>query len=352
MKIGIIGCGSISRGHVSRWLKDLSVQIVGCADTKPAATQAVVDMIEKARGMTCPQFADSTEMIRATRPDAVGIFTPHTLHFVQAMAALKAGCHVLIEKPIVTATADGNALVAEAHRRKLVLGCSYQMRGIPAHRRVKEIISAGEIGEIRLVSILLTQDWITRVIASHREWRFDPKLSGGGELMDSGSHLVDLMLWLTNLRTASAFAYLDNKDLAVDVISACALKFENGALGTIAISGDTMGWVSALTLCGTQGTVLIRDDGVFLKRKDGEPCAAVTAEGAPVDPNANFAAAIARRTAPLPRRGGRSGHHAYRGPLPFRGGREGDYAIESLRRPSSSATPPPARKAHHHMGLP
>ena len=294
MKIGIIGCGSISRGHVSRWLKDMSVQIVGCADTKPAATQAVVDMIEKARGMTCTQFADATEMIRATKPDAVGIFTPHTLHFAQAMTALKAGCHVLIEKPIVTTTADGNALVAEAQRRKLVLGCSYQMRGIPAHRRVKEIISAGELGEIRLVTILLTQDWITRVIASHREWRFDPKLSGGGELMDSGSHMVDLMLWLTGLRPASAFAYLDNKDLAVDVLSSCSLKFQNGALGTIAISGDAIGWVSCLSVCGTQGTVLIRDDGVFLKRKDGEPYAAVTAEGAPLDPNANFTAAVTK----------------------------------------------------------
>jgi len=294
MKIGIIGCGSISRGHVSRWLKDMNVRIVGVADTKPAATQAVVDMVEKARGMTCPQFADATEMIRAAKPEAVGVFTPHTLHFAQAMTALKSGCHVLIEKPIVTATADGNALVAEAQRRKLVLACAYQMRGIPAHRRVKEMISAGELGDIRLVTILLTQDWITRIIASHREWRFDPKLSGGGELMDSGSHMVDLMLWLTGLRPASAFAYLDNKDLAVDVLSSCALRFENGALGTIAISGDAIGWVSCLTISGGQGTVLIRDDGVFLKRKDGEPVTTVTAEGTPIDPNANFLAAITK----------------------------------------------------------
>jgi predicted dehydrogenase len=295
MKIGIIGCGSISRGHVSRWLKDVSVQIVGCADTKPVATQAVAEMVEKARGMRCPQFGDYAEMLQATKPEAVGIFTPHTLHFAQAMAALKAGCHVLIEKPIVTATADGNALVAEAKRAQRALGCAYQMRGIPAHKRVKQMLSAGEIGEIRLVTILLTQDWITRVIASHREWRFDPKLSGGGELMDSGSHMIDLMLWLTGLRPASAFAYLDNKDLAVDVISSCAIKFQGGALGTIAISGDAMGWVSTLAISGTQGTVLIRDDGVFLKRKDGEPYATVTVDGiATGDPNTNFTAAVTR----------------------------------------------------------
>ncbi len=294
MKVGIIGCGSISRGHVTRWLKDMSVQIVGCADPKPAATQAVVNMIEKERGMTCPQFVDGAAMVRAVKPDAVGVFTPHTLHFPHAMSALKAGCHVLIEKPIVTATADGNALMAEAARRKLILGCAYQMRGIPAHRRVKQIVSAGELGEVQLVSVVLTQDWITRVIASHREWRFDPKLSGGGELMDSGSHMLDLMLWLTGLRPLSAFAYLDNRDLAVDVISGCALKFANGAMGVIAISGDAAGWVSCLTISGTQGTVLIRDDGVFLKRKDGEPYAPVSAEGiAATDPNANFTAAIA-----------------------------------------------------------
>lgn len=295
MKIGIIGCGSISRGHVNRWLKDMNVQIVGCADTKSAATQAVAEMVEKARAMTCARFSDVGEMLRAVKPDVVGVFTPHTLHFSQAMLALRAGCHVLIEKPIVTSTADGNALVAEAQRRKLLVGCSYQMRGIPAHRRIKEMIAAGELGEIRLVSILLTQDWIARVIASHREWRFDPKLSGGGELMDSGSHMVDLMLWLTGLRPVSVFAYLNNKDLAVDVLSSCALKFDNGALGTIAISGDAMGWVSNLAIVGTQGTALIRDDGVFLKRKDGEPYQPVSAEGIPaVDPNTNFTAAVMR----------------------------------------------------------
>jgi predicted dehydrogenase len=168
------------------------------------------------------------------------------------------------------------------------------MRGIPVHQRVKQMISGGELGEIRLVTILLTQDWITRVIASHREWRFDPKLSGGGELMDSGSHMVDLMLWLTGLRPASAFAFLDNKDLAVDVMSSCSIKFANGALGTVAISGDAPGWVFTLAISGMQGTVLIRDDGVFLKRKDGEPYTTITADGAAIDPNANFTAAVTR----------------------------------------------------------
>ena len=70
-----------------------------------------------------------------------------------------------------------------------VLAVAYQMRLRPAFQRLRDIIRSGALGELRVVAALLTQDWIERITASNRTWRFNPALSGGGELMDSGSHL-------------------------------------------------------------------------------------------------------------------------------------------------------------------
>ena len=111
IRVGIFGCGSISRGHVQRFLENPEVQIAACADPNPAAAAAVVGMVVKARGTEPLVFTSPEDLLAATTPDAVAIFTPHAFHFAQAMAALAAGAHVLLEKPMVCTVADAEALV-------------------------------------------------------------------------------------------------------------------------------------------------------------------------------------------------------------------------------------------------
>mgnify|MGYP001496591068 CR=1 FL=1 len=181
IRIGIFGCGSISRGHVQRLLAIPEVQIVACADPNPAAVGAVAEMVAKARGAEPQRFDKPEDALAATTLEAAAIFTPHTFHFSQAMAALEAGAHVLLEKPMVCSVADAEALVDRAQELERILAVAYQMRLIPAFRRAREVVRRGGLGDLRAISAVLTQDWIERITASNRTWRFDPALSGGGD---------------------------------------------------------------------------------------------------------------------------------------------------------------------------
>lgn len=271
MRIAIFGCGSISRGHVQRFLSIPDVEVVACADPNPAAAEAVVNLVAKARGVA-PSCYTMPEEVLAKHPlDAVGIFTPHTLHFPQALASLQAGAHVLLEKPMVCTTAEAEALVAAAREKRKVLAVAYQMRLIPIFRRLRQVIQSGQLGTLRAVAATLTQDWIERITASKRTWRFNPALSGGGELMDSGSHVLDILLWTSGLEPEEVFAFTNPLHLEVDVLSVSALRFRGGAVGSLTISGDAPGWTCSLTFTGTEGTLSLRDDALLLLRKGAEP---------------------------------------------------------------------------------
>ena len=293
LRLAILGCGSISRGHVQRFLSLPEVEIVACADPNPAATGAVAEMVAKARGGAPAVYASPEHALAAHTPDAAAIFTPHTLHFPQAMAALDAGAHVLLEKPMVCRSADADALVARAREQGKVLAVAYQMRLQPSFLRVRELLRSGAVGEMRAVAVVLTQDWIERITASNRTWRFNPALSGGGELMDSGSHLLDILLWATGLVPEEVFAFVDNRQLEGDVLSASSFRFRGGAVGSFTISGDSAGWHSSMTFSGTAGTLLLRDGQMTLLRKDGTAPETLDAGGqATSSPAENFIRAI------------------------------------------------------------
>lgn len=300
-RVAIFGCGSISRGHVQRFLSLPEVEIVACADPNPAATDAVSQAVERARGTKPACFASPEEALAARAVDAAAIFTPHTLHFPHAIAALNAGAHVLLEKPMVCSVADAEALVERAREKGKVLAVAYQMRLRPAFQRLRDIIRSGALGELRVVAALLTQDWIERITASNRTWRFNPALSGGGELMDSGSHVLDILLWATGLEPEEVFAFMDNRHLEVDVLSASSLRFRGGVLGTFTISGDAPGWTSSLTFTGTEGTLIVRDNTMVLMKKGAEPevMDAVLELPAGASPAENFIRAIRGEEAPV-----------------------------------------------------
>jgi len=286
---------------VQRFLSFPDVEIVACVDPKAEAAAAVAQMTAKARGTEPACFASPEEALAAHTPDAVAVFTPHTLHFPHALAALDAGAHVLIEKPMVCLASEADALIAKAQEKEKVLAVAYQMRGLPLFRRMRESVQDGALGELRAAAVLLTQDWIERVTASKRTWRFDPALSGGGELMDSGSHLMDVLLWAVGEEPEEVFAFTNNLQLDVDVLSVCALRFSGGALGSFTVSGDAPGWTSSVTLTGTEGTLLMRSDQLVLMRKGADPETLDVSlkPGADATPAVNFVRAVQGKDAPL-----------------------------------------------------
>jgi predicted dehydrogenase len=112
------------------------------------------------------------------------------------------------------------------------------------------------LGKVTAVSALQCQDWYR---ATKGLWRQKMSLSGGGQLNDSGSHLLDIILWTTGLEPAEVSARCDNLDTEVDIVSALTVKFRGGAQGNISVVGHSPTWWEDITIWGTDGALFYRN---------------------------------------------------------------------------------------------
>jgi predicted dehydrogenase len=271
IRIAAIGCGDNATIH-GRRLSDLpSVSIVGLCDVSDAS----LDRYKAGVGGldAVPTFTDHGRMLESIRPDAVLISTPHTLHYRQIVDSLEAGAHVLCEKPLVCSIADARGVMEAEKRADRVVLIAYHRHLEGPYMYGRHVVRTGQLGEIRFVACRLSQNWIQMRDVTPTPWRLDPALSGGGELVDSGAHMLDAMLWLTDLQVEEVYAYQDNCGLQVDVQTAATCKFANGALGTLAVLGDSRGrgWsvYDEVTVYGEYGELSISTErGVM--RRDGD----------------------------------------------------------------------------------
>lgn len=246
VRIGFIGAGGIARHHLRQLAEIPEAQVVALAEPSQAA---VAKMVEAFPDMAkVPVFSDYRDMLAQVELDAVEIHSPHTLHFQQALDVLRAGKHLLLEKPMVCTVPHAKALI-EAGKGKVFM-ISYQRHFQGPYLYVREQIQKGFVGAVQYVAGLQSQNWLR---ATRGTWRQQKALSGGGQLNDSGSHLVDILLWATGLAVESVYAYCQNYDTEVDIDSALALRFSNGALGTLSIIGDSPMWWKSSPCGATRG---------------------------------------------------------------------------------------------------
>ncbi|MFB3879788.1 MAG: Gfo/Idh/MocA family protein [Armatimonadota bacterium] len=261
VRVGLIGCGNIMGAHISNLSALKQARVVALADTRRAQLVATVAKHPELEGV--PLFSDYRKMIKNVDLDGVVIATPHSFHFEQITACLKAGLHVLIEKPMVCSVQHAKQVVKLAEKTGKVLMISYQRHYSPAHRLVKRMIEQGKIGKLTYISAVQAQDWLRWTKGG---WRHNPKLSCGGQLNDAGSHLIDGLLWVTGLQPESVFAEVNNRGTRVDIISGVTVKFKGGAIGTLAVVGDAPGWWEDLAFFGEEGTLYLRRD--YLRMRD------------------------------------------------------------------------------------
>jgi len=286
IRVGIIGCGGMSYVHVRCLASMPEVELVGFADVK---RQAALKLKEQFVGEgDSLVFTDYREMIEKSSLDAVEVHTPHTLHFAQCLYALERGLHVLVEKPMTTDVSHAQKLIGMAKSKGKVLLVSYQRHYQPLFRYARKLIEDGEIGEVNFISASLAQDWRK---LSNNTWRQDPELSGGGQLMDSGSHLIDIILWLTDLQPKEVFAFVDKQGLKVDIFSSFLVRFQNGTSASVAISGDAPGWYESLSIWGTRGALFFQDGKVYHQVSNGDTYQPHRLPH-PITPDGNFIRAI------------------------------------------------------------
>ena len=141
LRIGIVGCGHAARIHLDRLRRIEGVVVVGTADPDLLAAQALSASV--AANPPVPAFSDHLELLKATKPEALAIFTPHLAHYHPAMDALRAGCHVFIEKPLSTNPQEAADIINLARGRQRKVAVGHQFRLLPSVAAAKARIAEG-----------------------------------------------------------------------------------------------------------------------------------------------------------------------------------------------------------------
>ncbi len=292
IRMGFIGCGGNARGHIGRVLEMGECEVVALCDSSEGSLQAACERYEDVANL--PRFVDYKEMLDSVEMDAVQISTPHTLHFEQIMASLDKGLHVLSEKPMVCTVDHAHQVIAKAEESGKVLMVSYQRHLGAQYRYVRNQIMAGELGDIQFVSALQDQAWYRGTMGL---WRQQLALSGGGQLNDSGSHLLDIVLWMTGLEVEQVHAYMENFESEVDINSALSLRFRNGALGNVSVVGNspTGGMWEDITIWGNKAVIYMRQGEISYKTQNGNEVYEVSNLPGGTTPDRNFVDAILGR---------------------------------------------------------
>ena len=236
IRIGLIGMGGIMHGHVRDLEKIPGVWMAAMADPDAKHRSAYKERYPDLREV--PEYDDYRAMFEKEQLTGVVIASPHTVHFEQIMAALDLGIHVLVEKPMACRIDHAHQIAKKVRESGLTLVIGYQRHYGGAYRYIRRAIADGQIGKVQIVTAFQCQAWKKGTAGS---WRQVPELSGGGQLNDSGSHLVDVLLWMTGLRAETVSAQIDNCGTPVDINSALSTRFTNGAVGTLTVIGDYPG---------------------------------------------------------------------------------------------------------------
>ena len=235
VRLAMIGCGGNSSGHARVMNQNPDVQIVATCDVNTEISNSYID-----RNLSDleprPQAFDNLDLMLAeTAPNAVLISTPHTLHFEQGMKALEAGCHVFIEKPMVTDADDAYTLAAKVEETGKVFVIGYNTSCTANFYYLREQIRNQSLGKLELIIGYLSQNWKRGTAGA---WRQNPALSGGGQAYDSGAHLLNSLCWSVENNVAEVFAFIDNHGTQVDINSSINVHFESGVFASIVVSGN------------------------------------------------------------------------------------------------------------------
>lgn len=251
VKIGIIGVGNMGAAH-ARAIQENKVpgmELAGLQDANPERTK----VFEGVKAFDSPQA-----LIESPEIDAVLIATPHYDHTPLGIAALKAGKHLLVEKPISVHKADCQKLI-EAHTDKSLVFCAmFNQRTNPHYIRIRDLIQKGELGEIRRVTWTITDWFRSEAYYASGGWRATWRGEGGGVLLNQCPHQLDLWQWLFGMpQKLRAFCELGRyHDIEVEDDVTCHMEYANGCKGVfITTTGEAPG-TNRLEITGERGKLI------------------------------------------------------------------------------------------------
>lgn len=250
---GLIGLGAISRAHLEGLQKtSASARIAAVCDINEARAEQV------ARTIGARAYTDYRALLADPEISAVDIALPHHLHYEVGHAALEAGKHVLIEKPLAPSVRECDGLISLAQERGRLLSVSENARFVTAYVEVKKLLDAGTLGTPRLVRTLIYgSELVTLTNKAH--WRARAESSLGGAIVDSSPHTFYLLKFLFG-EIASLRAFTDKliEESEVEDNALVTGRLKSGALFTSQFTFTAeIPWGERLEIYGTEGTLIV-----------------------------------------------------------------------------------------------
>ncbi|WEF28936.1 Gfo/Idh/MocA family oxidoreductase [Klebsiella aerogenes] len=259
VRIGIIGVGNIGTKHsrylVSGVVKDAILTAV--CDIEPKKLTAIRDVI----GDDVALFSSAEEMVHSGLIDAVIVATPHYDHPQLSMMAMRAGIHTLCEKPAGVYTASVREMNACAAECDVVFSLMYNQRTNPLYQKVRDLISSGELGEIRRSNWIITNWYRSQSYYNSGGWRATWKGEGGGVLLNQDPHQLDLWQWLVGMPTrVRAFCQFGkHRQIEVEDEVTAYAEYANGATGVFVTSIAETPGTNRLEIVGDRGKIVVED---------------------------------------------------------------------------------------------
>lgn len=256
MRYGILGCGSVSSFHAEAILRTGGIIFGACSHSERSTSQF-------ADRWSAIAFHSYEEMLHCPDIDVIVLCTPSGMHASQAVQALRAGKHVIVEKPMSTTLVGADEVIQAARETGKIVVPISQMRFYPNIQAAKRAVESGAIGKVISASLSM-QYYRKGEYYSQAAWRGTWEQEGGGCLITQGIHGVDTFRYIVG-PVAELDAYIATRvhDIEVEDCTCAMLRLKNGGLATIdASTASCPGYSRRLQVCGSLGSFVLEDSNI------------------------------------------------------------------------------------------
>ena len=246
LRFGMVGAGAIAQAYAQAFRESRTAEVVGVADVRREAAQALGHLLG------CSDYRDFEKMADAASLDAVVVCTPPVTHPDICTWFLKRGVHVLCEKPLAVDSGAARKMLETAGRHHVELAMASKFRYVEDMALAKTLVTSGVIGDV-----VLFENTFTAHVDMTSRWNSDPEISGGGVLIDNGTHSVDLMrFFLGPLADLQVVEGKRLQSMSVEDTVRIFIRSRGGVLGSIDLS-----WTidkrqpNYISIYGSEGTV-------------------------------------------------------------------------------------------------
>ena len=275
VNLGIIGLGYKGKTHLQNALQLEGTRVIGVADTSEQALSYA-----KKIGVR-NVYKNYEDLVKNNQLDAVVISLPNFLHLESAIKAAEAGKDILMEKPLARNVKEGEKILSSVENNGVRLMMGYDMRFNPLFKETKNKIVDGFFGDVQIAEVTNVSGgpFSSRSDKVVSQWWFDKNLSGGGVLLDLGTHSIDFLSWYFGKvdSVKSYLGYMFNLDM--EDTATCVLVFNRGPIAILNVGWFSRDFLLSVQICGTAKNLLVQAAplrtlervGKDLKSKFGAP---------------------------------------------------------------------------------